>query len=105
MKIATLETDVVDIAKKIKEGLADAEGDAVKVAAFLENNSTEITALASLAGPAAAGATNVGLGLLNTVITAVKAAGAAGGANGLSVSFETSAIAAVNGVIEALEKV
>jgi hypothetical protein len=105
MKFATLETDVLDIAKKIKAGLEAAEGDAVKVASFVENNSTEITALASLAGPGASAATSVGLGLLNTVITAVKGAGDAAAANGLSVSFDAAAIADVKAVIAAIEKV
>jgi hypothetical protein len=104
MKVATLETDVLDIAKKVKEGLAAAEGDAVKVASFIENNQSEITALASLGGAGTAAVTNVALGLLNTVITAVKGAGAAGAANGLSVSLDAATIADVKSVIAAIEK-
>lgn len=105
MKIATLETDVLSIASKVKAGLEAAEGDAVKVASFLENNSTEISALANLAGPGAAAATQTGLGVLNTVITAVKGAGDAASANGLSVSFDAAAIAEVKAVIAAIEKI
>ena len=105
MKIAVLETDLLNIAKKIKAGLEAAEGDAVKMASFLENNSTEITALASLGGAGTATATSVGLGVLNTVITAVKGAGDAASTNGLSVSFDSAAIADVKAVIAAIEKI
>jgi hypothetical protein len=105
MKIATLETDVVSIADKVKTGLEAAGGDAVKVASFLENHATEITSLASLAGPGAAAATQTGLGLLNTVITAVKGIAAGAADNGLSVSFDAAAIAEVKAVIAAIEKV
>jgi hypothetical protein len=105
VKIAVLETDIVDIAKKIKTGLQEAEGDAVKLASFLENNSGEIEALAAVAGPAAAGATDVGLGLLNTAIIAVKASGDAASANGISVSFDAAAVAKIKAVVTAVEKV
>lgn len=104
-KIAVLETDALNIAKDIKEGIEAAGTDAVKLASFLENNSGKITALAALAGPAAAGATNVGLGLLNLAITAVKGAGAAAGANGVSISLDAAAQAEVKAVIAAIEKV
>ena len=104
MKIATLESGVLDIVKKIKAGLEAAEGDAVKVASFVENNSTEITALASLGGAGTSTVTNVALWLLNTVITAVKGAGSAGSSNGLSVSLDAAAIADVKAVIAAIEK-
>jgi hypothetical protein len=105
MTIATLETDVLKIAKTIKAGLEAAEGDAIKVASFVETNSAEITSLASLAGPGASTVTNVALGLLNTVITAVKGAGDAGSANGLSVSLDAAVIAEVKAVIAAIEKI
>lgn len=100
-----LESDLAAIAKKVKTGLQDAEGDAVKVATFLENNQAEITALASLAGPAAANATAVGSGILNLAINAVKNAGDAASANGLSVSLDAQTIASVKAVIAALEKI
>jgi hypothetical protein len=105
MKIAILETKLISIAKKFKAGLEAAEGDAVKLASFVESNQTEITALATLAGPGASAATGVGLGLLNTVITAVKGAGDAASANGLSVSLDSSAVAEVKAVIAAIEKI
>jgi len=105
MTVATLETDLLDVAKKVKLGLEAAEGDAVKVAAFLEQNSTEITALASLAGPGASKVSQVGLALLNTAITAVKGAGDAASQNGLSVSLDAAAVADVKSVIAAIEKV
>jgi hypothetical protein len=105
MKVATLETDVLNVAKKVKDGLEAAAGDAVKVASFVENNSAEITSLASLAGPGATGVTDVALGVLNTVIAAVKGAGQAAAGNGLSVSFDAAAIAEVKAVIAAIEKI
>jgi hypothetical protein len=104
-KFAVLETDLLNIAAKVKAGLEAAEGDAVKVASFLENNQTEITALAGLAGPSSAAATTVGLSLLNTAITAVKGAGDAASANGLSVSLDSAAIAEIKAVIAAIEKI
>jgi hypothetical protein len=102
---AKLETDVLAIAAKVKKGLEAAEGDAVKVAAFIESNSTEITALASLAGPGASKASEVGLALLNTAITAVKGAGDAASQNGLTISLDQAAIADVKAVIAAIEKI
>jgi hypothetical protein len=106
MSIASkLETDLLAVGAKVKAGLEAAEGDAVKMAAFLESNSSEITALASLAGPGASAASSVGLSLLNTTINAVKGAGDAVSANGLSVSLDSAAIADVKAVIAAIEKV
>ncbi len=105
MNVAKLETDLLSIGEKVKAGIEDAAGDAVKLATFLENNSSEITALASLAGPGAAKATQVGAALLNTAITAVKGAGDAASANGLTVSMDSAAIADVKAVIAAIEKV
>jgi hypothetical protein len=105
MKLATLETNLINIAKKIKAGLETAEGDAVRLASFVEHNSSEITALASLAGPGASAATSVGLGLLNTAIAAVKGAGDAASANGLSVSLDSAAVAEIKAVIAAIEKI
>jgi hypothetical protein len=102
--IATLEGDVVNIAKKIKAGLEAAEGDAVKVASFVETNSTEITALAGLAGTGATTATGAGLNLLNLAINAVKGAGDAASANGLTVSLDAATVADIKAVIAAIEK-
>jgi hypothetical protein len=105
MKVAILESDVLSIASKVKAGLEAAEGDAVKLASFLENNSTLITALSTLAGPGAAAATSTGLGLLNTAIVAVKGAGDVASANGLSISLDSAAVAEVKAVIAAIEKI
>jgi hypothetical protein len=104
-KLATLESDVLNIGSKIKAGLAAAEGDAVKMASFLETNAPEINALASLAGPGAIGVTNTALSVLNVVITAVKGAGAAGAANGLNVSLDAALIAEVKAVLAGIEKI
>jgi hypothetical protein len=104
MKLALLETDVLNTAKTVRDGIEAAGADAVKLASFLETHSTEITSLAALAGPGTAGATAAGLGLLNTVINAVKDAGTAAVGNGLSVSFDAAAITEVKAVITALEK-
>jgi len=105
VKIAELKTDALNIAKKIKNGIEAAEGDAVKLAAFVENNTPEITALASLAGGGATAVTSTALAVLNTVIAAVKGAGDAASANGLNVSFDQAAIAEVKAVIAAIEKI
>lgn len=105
MKVAVLETDLLNVASKIKAGLEAAGTDAVKVAAFLENNQTEITALANLGGSGTAKATQTGLSVLNTVITAVKGTSDAASANGLSVSFDAAAIAEVKAVIKAIEAI
>jgi hypothetical protein len=105
VKIATLETDALKIAADVKAGIEDAAGDAVKLATFLENNSAKITALANLAGPGAAKATQVGASLLNLAITAVQGAGSAAGANGVNLSLDTAAIADVKAVIAAIEKI
>lgn len=105
MKLATLETDLLDAAGKVKAGIEAAGADAVKLASFIENNSAEITGLASLAGPGASSATAVGLSLLNTAITAVKGADSAAVANGLSVSLDAATVADIKAVIAAIEKV
>jgi hypothetical protein len=104
MKLATLETDLLDVAKKVKTAVEDAGDDAVKLAAWLQNNSAEVTALAGLAGPGASNAASVGLGLLNAAIVAVKGAGDAASANGVSVSLDSAAVADVKAVIAAIEK-
>jgi hypothetical protein len=105
MKIAILETKVLDIAKDIKDGIEAAGGDAVKLAAFMQTNSSKIVALASLAGPEAAVVANAGSGLLNLAITAIKDAGEAASANGVSVSLDSATIAEVKAVIAAIEKI
>jgi hypothetical protein len=105
MSIASLESNVVAFAKKVKAGLELAGEDALKVAGFVSANQTEITSLASLAGGAAGNASAVGLSLLGQVVTAVKAAGDSASANGLSVSLDASVIADVKAVIQAIEKI
>jgi hypothetical protein len=104
-EIAKLETDAVNFAKDVKAGIEDAGDDAVKLAVWLGNNSTKITALADLAGAGAAKASTVGLNLTNLAINAVKAAGGAAATNGLTVSLDQSAISAVQDLIETIEKV
>jgi hypothetical protein len=105
MKIATLESDVLDVAAKIKAGIEAAGNDAVKLATFMQNNQTLIAGLASLAGPEAAAVTSAATGLLNLAITAVKGAGAAAGANGVNLSLDAAAVADVKAAIAAIEKV
>lgn len=104
MEVAKLETDVLNAAKKVKDGIEAAGNDAVKLASFVETHSTEITSLAALAGPGAANATGVGLTLLNLAITAVKKNASAASANGLSITLDSAAEASVKAVITALEK-
>jgi len=105
MKIATLETAVLSVAKKVKDGIEAAGADAVKLATFLQSHQTEITSLASLAGPEAAAVTSAGAGLLNLAITAVKNTNAAAQANGINVNLDAAAIAEVKAVIAAIEKI
>lgn len=103
--VSKLETDAITVAEKVKAGVEAAGNDAVKLAAWLGNNSAEITALAGLAGTGASTVTSTALSLLNTVINAVKDAGDAASSNGLSVSLDSSVIADVKAVIAAIEKV
>lgn len=105
MGITKLETDVVNVAKKIKEGIEDAGEDAVKLAVWVQNNSAEVTALASLAGPQAASVAATGLALTNLAINAVKSAGAAVQPNGLNVTLDQATIASVKALIAAIEKI
>jgi hypothetical protein len=101
----SFKTNLVNFAEKIKSGIEDAAGDAVKLASFLSTNATEINGLASLAGASGSKVTATATNTLNTVVTAVQAAGDAASANGLSVSFDAAAIADVKAVIAALEKI
>jgi hypothetical protein len=105
MGIVKLETEVVNIAKKIKAGIEDAGEDAVKLADWVQKNSTEVTALASLAGPQAASVAATGLTLTNLAINAVKSASAAALPNGLTISLDQATIAAVKALIAAIEKI
>jgi hypothetical protein len=105
MKLAVLETDALNFAKDVRAGIEDAGADAVKLATFLQNNSSKITALASLAGPEAAAVVAAGTALTNLAITAVKGASAAAKANGISVTLDQAAIAQVEAAIAAIEKV
>jgi hypothetical protein len=105
MSVASLESNIVNFAKKVKGGLEAAGEDALKVATFLSTNSTEITGLASLAGPTGTAVAGVSTAVLGQVINAVKAAGDAGSANGLSVTLDASVIADVKAVITAIEKI
>jgi hypothetical protein len=89
----------------VKAAVEDAGDDAVKLAAWVQNNSAEITSLASLAGPEAASVASVGLNLTNLAISAVKGAGGAAAANGLSVSLDEGTLSAVKALIAAIEKV
>jgi hypothetical protein len=50
MSIASIESGIVAIAKKIKAGIEIAGEDALKIAGFLQANQAEITGLAALAG-------------------------------------------------------
>ncbi len=104
-ELAKLETGVVDIAKKVKAAVEDAGDDAVKLAAWIQSNSAEITSLASLAGPQAASVAAVGLSLTNLAIGAVKNAGAAATGEGLSVSLDSATLSSVKALIAAIEKV
>jgi len=103
MSIASIESGIVAIAKKIKAGIEIAGEDALKIAGFLQANQAEITGLAALAGSKTSNVVATGQTVLGEVITAVKGAGDAASANGLSVSLNASVIAEVKAIIKDLE--
>ena len=103
MSIASIESGIVAIAKKIKAGIEIAGEDALKIAGFLQANQAEITGLAALAGSKTSNVVATGQTVLGEVITAVKSAGDAASANGLSVSLNASVIAEVKAIIKDLE--
>jgi hypothetical protein len=103
MSIASIESGIIAVAKKIKAGIELAGEDALKVAGFLQSNQAEITALANLAGSKTSNVVATGQTVLGAVISAVKGASDAASANGLSVSLDATVIAAVKAVIKDLE--
>jgi len=103
--VAKLETKVIDIATEVRTGMEEAGTDAVKLAAWLGNNSAKITALAGLAGSGTAGITALGLNLVKLAINVVKNAGTAASSNGLNVPLDQDAIASVKALIAAIEKI
>jgi hypothetical protein len=103
MSIASIESGIVSVAKKIKAGLETAGEDALKVAGFLQANQAEITGLAALAGSKTSNVVATGQTVLGAVITAVKGADDAASANGLSVALKASVIAEVKELIKDLE--
>ena len=105
MSVASFESNVVNFAKKVKAGLETAGEDALKVASFLSTNATEISGLASLAGPTGTSVATVATSVLGQVVTAVQDAGDAASTNGLTVSFDAQVIADIKAVIAALEKI
>src|SRR5579863_7943286 len=100
MSLQSIESGIVKIAKKIKDGIELAGEDALKVAGFLQANQAEITGLAALAGSKTSNVVTTGQTVLGAVISAVKGAGDAASANGLSVTLDASVIAAVKAVIK-----
>lgn len=103
MSLSSIESGIVNVAKKIKAGLETAGEDALKLAGFLQANQAEITGLAALAGSKTSNVVATGQTVLGEVISAVKSAGDAASANGLSVSLNAEVIAAVKAVIKDLE--
>ena len=99
----SIESGIVAVAKKIIEGFQAAEGDALKLATFLQTNAAEITGLAALAGSKSSNVVATGQSVLSVVISAVKAAGDAATANGLNVQLDAAVISAVKYVIKDLE--
>lgn len=103
--VAKLDSEVVNIGKKLKAAVEDAGDDAVKLAAWLQNNSAEVSSLAGLAGPGAASVAAVGLNLVTLAVNAVKTAGVAASTNGVSVSLDQATLNDVKALIAAIEKV
>jgi hypothetical protein len=104
-EISKIESDIVNVAKKIQTGIEAAGEDALKVTSFLQKNSVEITKLAALAGKQGANVETVGVNLISQVAAAIKAGGTAAGASGLSVTFDAAVIADVKSLVEAIEAV
>jgi hypothetical protein len=103
--LSKLETDIVSVGTKLKAGIEAAGTDAVKMAAWVQENSPEITALAALAGPGGSTVTSLGLSLFTAVSNAVKDAGDSASKDGLSVSLDAALIAQVKAIIAAIEKI
>lgn len=103
MSISSIESKIVDIAKKIKSGIEIAGEDALKLAGFLQANQAEIAGLAALAGSKTSNVVATGQTVLSEVITAVKGAGDAASTNGLSVTLNATVIASVKALIKDLE--
>jgi hypothetical protein len=103
MSLASIESGIVAIAKKIKEGFQVAEGDAIKLASFLQQNQATITGLAAIAGSKTSNVAATSEAVLGEVITAVKASGDAAAANGFNVPLTAAAVAAVKVLIKDLE--
>lgn len=103
--LSKIEGDIVGVAKKVKDGIEDAGEDALKLANFVQKNSTEIAALAGLAGSKGSNVETVSMSVLSQVIAAVKDAGAAAGASALNVSFDQTVIADVKALIKDIESI
>ena len=102
---AKIESEIANVALKIKAGIEAAGEDILKLADFAQKNSAEITALASLAGQGATKVSAVGLQILNLCVPVVKSADAAAAAKGLSVTLDQSAVAAIKALIADIEKI
>jgi hypothetical protein len=104
-EIQKIESDVVNVAKKLQTGIEDAGEDALKVTSFLQKNSDLITKLAALAGPQAASVEKVGLALISQVGAAIKGVSDADLAKGISVPLDAAALADVKALVSAIEAI
>jgi hypothetical protein len=103
MSLASIESGIVAVAKKIKAGIEVAGEDALKLAGFLQANQAEITGLAALAGSKTSNVVATSQQVLGEVITAVKSTSDAAVANGFNVPLTAAAVAAVKALIKDLE--
>lgn len=99
-----IEGGVLGFAKKVKAGIEDAGEDAVKLAAWLQTNQTEITGLAALAGTKSSSAVAAGQALLGAAVNVATTQGTAALANGLNIPADSAAIQAVEAFIADLKK-
>ena len=101
----SIESDLVAFGDKVKADIELAAGDAVKLASYLSTHSTEITGLASLAGPTGTAVATAASSVLSAAVTAVETLGDAATANGLNVNFDQATIAAVKAAIAAIKAI
>ena len=101
--LTTFEQDLVNLGKKIKAGAETAGEDAGKVLAFLANEGSLITGVASLAGPSGSSIASLGLKLIGLAGKAVEDASGAAGGNAINVPLDQEVINDVKAIIAAVK--
>jgi hypothetical protein len=101
----SIESSLVAFGDKVKADIELAAGDAVKLAAYLSQHQTELTGLASLAGPTGTAIAAASTSVFTAVANAIETLGEAATANGLNVNFDSATIAAVKAAITAVKAI